>query len=497
MQIESYRTRLEEFEQNLNRELYQYYSGLKDRLDLMVVYQEYSDLFSNESIREVKSELEKTGESFSSRRKSLKKIHDFLVDQHLDFRAARLTQEIARVDSQQKFQWEGKEIGLSQVPSLLKNEPDAASRRQLSDRFARILKDSEELRYERIKLQHSAAKALGFKNYGEASEAISGIDYQQLLDSFDAVLFRMDDSYLERLRASIESTLRLPLAEAGSWDVARWKKQNDRENVFVEKNLLPTVEATVSELGIEPERPGAVTLDLDRRPMKHSGPFCIPIRVPHEIKIVMSPGNGSGCYSALLHETGHAYHFAWTSASLPIEHRIWGDRALSESYAFLFEHFLLERSWLVRRLSFSRTEEYLRFQFLLRVFLVRRCAGKLRFALRLHGEESFDNISQIYAETMKAYTGLNHPPESWLADLANGFDAADYLRGWILESMLREYLETRFERVWTQNRSAIGFLKEIWETGYLYSADELCREIGIGKIEPQILADELAGGLQY
>ena len=143
MQIESYRTRLEEFEQNLNRELYQYYSGLKDRLDLMVVYQEYSDLFSNESIREVKSELEKTGESFSSRRKSLKKIHDFLVDQHLDFRAARLTQEIARVDSQQKFQWEGKEIGLSQVPSLLKNEPDAARRRQLSDRFARILKETD------------------------------------------------------------------------------------------------------------------------------------------------------------------------------------------------------------------------------------------------------------------------------------------------------------------------------------------------------------------
>lgn len=497
MQIESYRARLEEFEQNLNRELYQYYSGLKDRLDLMAVYPDYSDLFSVESIHEVKSELERTGESFSSKRKSLKKIHDFLVDQHLDFRAAQLTQNIARVDAQQKLQWEGKEIGLSQVPSLLKNEPEAAKRRQLSERFAGILRDTEELRHERIKLRHSAAKALGFKNYIEARKAISGIDYQQLLDSFDAVLFRMDTAYLERLRASIEGTLKLPLPDAGSWDVARWKKQNDSDNVFTERNLLPAVEATVSELGIEPEHPGAVTLDLDRRPMKQTGPFCIPIRVPHEIKIVMNPDSGSGHYAALLHESGHAYHFAWMSALLPMEHRIWGDRALSESYAFLFEHFLLERSWLIRMLSFSKAEDYLRFQFLFRAFLVRRCAGKLRFALRVHGDESFDHIPQIYAETMKTYTGLNHSQESWQADITDGFDAADYLRGWIFESMLREYLETRFGRAWTQSRPATGFLKEIWETGYLYSADELCREIGIGKPEPQILADELAGGLQY
>ena len=63
---------MEEFEQSLNRELFHYYAGLKDSLELTEIYSDYSDLLSFESIREVKSELENTGDSFSGRRKSLK-----------------------------------------------------------------------------------------------------------------------------------------------------------------------------------------------------------------------------------------------------------------------------------------------------------------------------------------------------------------------------------------------------------------------------------------
>jgi len=64
MQIESYRNRLEEFEQNLNRELYHDRSGLKDQLELVALYSDYSDLFCTESIREVEAELDK--EPFAS-----------------------------------------------------------------------------------------------------------------------------------------------------------------------------------------------------------------------------------------------------------------------------------------------------------------------------------------------------------------------------------------------------------------------------------------------
>jgi hypothetical protein len=497
MQIESYRTRLEAFEQALNRELYRYYAGLKDSLELTTVYSDYSDLLSVESILEVKSELENTGDSFSSRRKSLKKIYEFLIDQHLDYRAASLTQEMERFMAQKTLAWEGKQIALSRIPSLIKSERDVLKRRNLGERYAGALGDSESLRREKIALQHSTAAALGFNTCIQAREFVNEVDYEAFMDAMDKALVRLDDSYQERLRVSIEATLGIPLQEAGSWDVARWQTQNDPAQVFSENSLLPVLEATVLELGIRPERSDAIAFDLEQRPLKQTRPFCIPVGVPDEIKIVMHPENGSRQYAALLHESGHAYHFAWTSASLPIEHRVWGDRALTESYAFLFEHFLLDREWLARMLSYEKSGEFLRFQSLYQVVLVRRCAGKLRFALKLFRGESLEGMSQVYAEMMKAYTGLLHQPALWLADFSDGLESADYLRGWIFECMLREYLRSRYGKAWSRNPSAARFLKEIWETGQLYSVEELSREIGTGNLDPQILTDELSGGLQH
>lgn len=169
-----------------------------------------------------------------------------------------------------------------------------------------------------------------------------------------------------------------------------------------------------------------------------------------------------------------------------------------EKYRARFEEFEqdLNRGHLARMLAFVKSGAFLRFESLYRVFLVRRCAGKLRFALRLFTEESSGDISQVYAETMKTYTGLRHQPESWLADFSDGLDSADYLRRWILECMLSDYMRSKYGKAWFHNRSAAGFLKEIWETGQLYRAEELGREIGIGNLDPQILADELSGGLQ-
>jgi hypothetical protein len=152
--------------------------------------------------------------------------------------------------------------------------------------------------------------------------------------------------------------------------------------------------------------------------------------------------------------------------------------------------------WLERMRSFKNQARFVRFQWLFRLFLLRQCAAKLHFALGLHEAESFESMPEFFAETMQSYTGLRYQPESWLAELSDGFESADYLRGCILEAMLREYLRSKYGKTWFLNRSAGGFLKEIWETGMLYRADELCREIGFTNLDPQILTEELLGGLQ-
>lgn len=489
LNLEFYRERLEKFEQTLNRELYRYYSGQKTQLEIQTVYSDYSDLFSAESIHEVTSEYKNTSDSLASRRKSCRKIAEFLIDQHLDLRTAPLTQEIARFESEQTIRWEGREILLSQVPAHLKEESNALKRRRLYECCARAQQESE-LKQKKVAQLRSAAVGLGFKNYGEAREWISGTDYRKLLNSLDVALRKLEDRYTEQFRVSLENTLGIPFQEAGCWDVTHWLKKNDECRIFSERSLFSVVKATIEELGIPPENPDAIVHDIDRTKGKDSRPFCIPIRIPQEIKVVLLPKSGFRQYAALLHESGHAGHFAWTSASLPVEHRIWGDRALSESYGFLLEYLIRDSQWLARMFSFTNCGNFLQFQSLFRRYLIRRYAAGVRFALQLHESQSPDNMSEIYAETMRSYTGLQYQPESWLDDLPDGFESADYVRGWILECMLRQYLCSKYGKDWFRNRSAGGFLKEVWETGLLYRADELCREIGFRELDPQVLAEE-------
>ena len=490
LNLEIYRTRLEEFEQNLNRELYRFYSGRKTRLEVHSVYSDYSDLFSIDSIQEVKSELKDPAESLTARRKSCRKIAGFLTDQHLDHRTAQLTQEIEHFEAEQTVPWEGGEIPLSRVPAILREESGATKRCRLHELSARAGLGSE-LKLERFARMRTAADELGFTGYREAREWISEINYRQLLDSLDGVLTKLQDRYTEQFRVSVESALGIPFEQAGCWDIPYWLNKNDERRIFTETALIPVVKTTIEEFGIQPERSDSVAQDTDRRPGKDSRPFCIPIRIPHEIKVVLLPESGFRQFAALLHESGHACHFAWTSASLPVEHRIWGDRALTESYGFLLEYLIRNPRWLMRMFSFKNPGNFLRFQPLYRMYLIRRHAAGLCFALRLHDGQNLDNMSEVYAETMRSYTGLQYCPESWLNELANGFESADYVRGWILECMLREHLRSKYGSDWFMNRSAAGFLKEIWETGQLYRADELCREIGFRELDPQILAEEL------
>ena len=76
-----------------------------------------------------------------------------------------------------------------------------------------------------------------------------------------------------------------------------------------------------------------------------------------------------------------------------------------------------------------------------------------------------------------------------------GFYSADYLRAWIFQVMLREHLRLKYGNAWYCCRSAGNFLKDLWATGQLYTLDELCREIGLGALDAQILQDEIVEGL--
>lgn len=496
MQIEEYRKRLEEFEESLNRELYCYYSGVKARLETRGLYADYSDLYTIDTIRQIESEIERTPKSFESRRKSLARLRWFAIEHNLDSNASVLAQEISAFEAQRRFAWNGKEIALIQIPLFLGQEADALKRRRLNDLQIAAWRGIEPLRMERLVCLQAAAVGLGFENCLDTWQTCTGISYKDLAAQLEGVVSRSEAAYLDCLNGSLLATLSLSIHEVRHFDIEYWKRTNEAWEFFSQDRLMPVVEETFSRLGLKPQTGGKITMDFERRPSKQPRPFCVPIRIPDEIKIVLLPHGECDDYAALLHESGHAHHFAWTSPSLAAEYRICGDRGLSETYAFLFEYLLMDREWLQEAFGSAAPSGLLRFQSLYRAYLVRRYLGKLQYEIALYGGAVLTDAPKIYAESLRRCTGLEHDPESYLEDLTEGFYSAAYLRAWIFEVMLRDHLRSKYGKSWYRNRSAGGFLKDIWETGQLYSADELCREIGLGALDAQALGDEIEEGLR-
>src|SRR4030095_10655938 len=236
--------------------------------------------------------------------------------------------------------------------------------------------------------------------------------------------------------------------------------------------------------------------ETDPRPRKNPRAFCVPISIPEDIRLVIRPTGGQSDYQAFLHESGHAQHYAWASPDLQPEFKYTGDYALTETYAFLFNHLISDSNWLGAFAGIKNSNEFTRSVMLARLVTVRRYVAKLLYERQLHLDDDLAGAGELFAELQTNATSFKSDPSDFLSDLDDSFYSASYLRAWAFEVSLREYLKTRFGSQWWASRRTGDFLKEMWETGDRYSADEMAAQIGIGPIGFGPLIDEFNAALR-
>ncbi|PYV12104.1 MAG: hypothetical protein DMG07_17745 [Acidobacteria bacterium] len=496
MQLDEYRSALERFHEAFHRERYLHFSGLKETFDLRRIFSEHSDLFRIEAVREIEAELERVPEHLEGRRKGLRKLRAFAIERRFASAVSPLDQEIAELESGHTVVWDDANVPCLRLPALLAAEPDAARRRRLAELRMDALARSNPLRRERHRILHAEAKALGFRSTLDAYRSASGVDYERLAAMAGRILDATRDDYLERLGRSLELRAGVRLSEAERCDLEYWSRTGDFDAFFPREELAAKIEDTFAGLGIDLDAQPGLALDLEVRARKRPQAFCAPVRVPAEIKVVLLPRGGPDDYRSLLGEVGRAEHFLWTGGQLAAEQRLVGDRALGESFGFLFEDLVRDGVWLLDAMSAEREGEYLRLVALQRAWRVRRSAAKLGFELRLEAGEAMENPGKEYAEILRDGTGVRHDREEYLEDHEDGLAAADRLRAWIFVAQWRDRLRAKFGAAWFRSRSVAKLLKEIWETGQLYGVDELSRELGLGPLDEAALLDELLEGLR-
>ena len=153
--------------------------------------------------------------------------------------------------------------------------------------------------------------------------------------------------------------------------------------------MMPALEVSSPTSGSTCAR-SRTSSSTSSRPKKSPRAFCAPIEVPGRVVLVIQPMGGADDWRALFHEAGHTEHYAHVNPDLPVEARRLGDVSVTEAWATLMEHFLLEPGWLASRLDFPRPDEFAAEAAAGSLYLLRRYCGKLLYELEFHAATELD-----------------------------------------------------------------------------------------------------------
>jgi len=494
--LDDYRRDYVDFNAACTREYYLFLSGQKTQLEIAPIYERYGDLFSRDSIQRLKDELNQTPAHFEMQRTATGRLLVFSVEQFLENSVTQLTEEITRHEASATIHWKEREITFQDAAAQLRCEGNRNSRREIYARRTAVIEASNHLRGERLLKLHECARSIGASSYLALFEDLRAQDYRAIVLGAEALLTQTEPRYLARLDEALVRDIGVRLSQAERHDALYLLHLTHFDDRFPADKLLLVYAHTMAGLGISVASQKNILIDGEPRPHKSCRAFCMPISIPDEIRLVIRPVGGQSDYQSLFHEIGHAQHYGWASASLPPEFKYTGDYALTESYAFLFNHLISDKAWLAEFLGLRESRELVRAVMLARLVTVRRYVAKLAYECRLHVGGDLAQSAVSYAELQTDATKFKTGATEFLFDLDDSFYSASYLRAWAFEVALREHLKTQFGTRWWASRRAGDFLKQLWETGDRHTADEMASQIGIGPISFERLIDEFNQALK-
>jgi hypothetical protein len=267
------------------------------------------------------------------------------------------------------------------------------------------------------------------------------------------------------------------------------------ESTYTKERAVPVCAATLRALGLDLEAAPGIRLDLDDRPQKSPRACVIASDPPRVVHLITRAQGGLHDYQALLHEAGHALHYASVDPALPYTFRkLSRDHALSEIYSYIVEAISREPAWHAEHfgLDDETAREHAEATVFLEALLFRRYTAKLQFELEFWGRFAEDGgTAGGYSERLTAATGIRYPAESHLSDMDSGFYSADYLRAWIRSAQLRHHLVAEVGEDWWRSPETGERLRALWREGTRPTSEEIAARIGFDPLDTAPLLHEL------
>jgi hypothetical protein len=267
-------------------------------------------------------------------------------------------------------------------------------------RATAVARELSPLRRERFQREIDLTLSLQIApTYIATFEALSGVSLADLVEQCREFLRETQSMWDDSVQETVRRKLRIDPREATRADALALLRAPDLDRYFPAAAMEERVRGQMREMGIDPAAGGRVRYDTGEREGKRSRAFCAPVRVPDEVYLVLRPHGGQTDYRTLLHELGHALHFANVMPDYPFEYRWLGDNSVTEGYAMLLDHLMHDVGWLTRYTDLTRGDVGLALRavgFEELQFLRRYCAKLIYEAALYGGEESWDALPDLY-----------------------------------------------------------------------------------------------------
>ena len=486
-EIQALRDDADRFIAELDEESYLHFSGQKETLELAAIYERH------ERLTELDTALA-LGASVNGDRR-VRELWKFACEGYLGNFVSEEAEKVAELEATLTASLDGEDVPYRMLRPRLMNEEDRDKRAHI-EALRNELTDAHlnELYMRATEVVARETERLGVANYAELYRRF-GFQLDDLAGQCRRFLDSTEELWAEAGDRFFRARVGLGLEEVERWDVGRAWRGADWDAAFPVEGMLPALEATLGDLGIDLRAQRNVELDLEERPTKDARAFCSPIEIPGRVVLVLKPQGGPDDWRALFHEAGHTEHFAHTSASLTVEEKRLGDNAVTEGWAMLLEHLTIDPVWLERRLDFPRPHEYAAEGATQLLWLVRRYCAKLLYELEFHSSAEPTALRPRYVELLSDATKVAPASSDYLADMDDGFYASQYLRAWALEAQLRAYLRERFGNTWFAKREAGSLLRELWSEGQKPTADELLKDVTGDTLALDAVADRIREAL--
>ncbi|HUQ21197.1 MAG TPA: hypothetical protein VM099_16375, partial [Gemmatimonadaceae bacterium] len=401
------------FTEEISRESYLTHSGHKPVADFTPIYDKYSDILGNEALGFTLDLFHSTERGTDEHRSAR-----YLLEWQLESQASRTLASIDEAESALESSAhvetaDGRQVQYQAAAIEIANERDRSRRLELDRARADfVAREHAPLRLERLQREKEFIESLHIAaDYNSAFGEVTGIPLKKLASECRMFLRDTQAMWDDTLAEFLKSSLGLKPAEATRADALALLRASQFDAAFPGSGLQQSVRSQLLEMNIDPDAEGRIIYDVGDRPGKRSRAFCAPTRVPEEVYLVLRPHGGQSDYTTLLHESGHALHFANARPDYPFEFRWLGDNSVTESYAMLFDHRMQDRGWLLRytELGKNTITDFLRLAGFEELHFLRRYCAKLIYEVDAYGGAAgWNALPDLYVDTLTGATTFQY-----------------------------------------------------------------------------------------